>query len=67
MKYSIFYLIKGKAGKHQQKLVKEVGPKFGENYMIENPLHSHIALKSPFEIKDIKPLEKLLKEFVADS
>ena len=64
MKYSIFYLIKGKAEKYHQRLVKEVGPKFGERYMIENPLPSHITLKSPFETDNIKEIERLLKEFV---
>ena len=60
MKYSIFYVIKGPARKYQQKLVKKVGPMFGENYMIENPLPAHITLHSPFELKDVKSLEKVI-------
>jgi 2'-5' RNA ligase len=63
MKYSIFYLIKGPAEKYQQKLVKEVGPMFGENYMVENSLPAHITLHSPFELKSIKHLEELLNNF----
>jgi len=66
MKYSIFYLIKGNAEKYHQKLVKEVGPKFGERYLIENPLPSHITIKVPFEFEKhrIKKIERLLNEFV---
>ena len=64
MKLVIVYLIKGKAEKYHKQLVKEVGPKFGEKYMIENPLPSHVTLKSPFETNNIKEIEKLLEEFV---
>lgn len=63
MKYVLVYLIRGKAERYHQKLVKEVGPKFGERYMIENPLPSHITLKSPFELDNSKELETLLKMF----
>jgi 2'-5' RNA ligase len=64
MKYSIFYLIKGEAGKYNQKLLKTIGPKNGENYMIENPLPSHVTLKSPFEIDNIREIEEFLDDFV---
>lgn len=64
MKYSIFYIMKGKAGRYNKKLVKEVGPKFGENYMIENPLPPHITLKYPFGTKNIKKVEGVLSDFV---
>ena len=63
-KYSIFYLIKGKAGRYNQKLIKEVGPKFGEDYLIKNPLPSHITIKYPFETENIKKVEGVLREFV---
>lgn len=63
MECSIFYLIKGKADKCNKKLVSEVGPKFGERYLIENPLPSHITLKFPFKTNNIKKVEKKLKEF----
>ena len=63
MKLVLVYLIKGKTEKYHQKLVREVGPKFGENYMIENPLPSHITFKSPFELSNSKVIEKILKEF----
>ncbi|MFA4953285.1 MAG: 2'-5' RNA ligase family protein [Candidatus Pacearchaeota archaeon] len=63
MKYVIVYLIKGKAKRYHEGLIKEVGPKFGENYIIENPIPSHITLKSPFEIKSINKLEEILKDF----
>ena len=63
-KIVIVYLIKGKAEKYQQKLVKKVGPMFGETYMIEHPLPAHITLKSPFETDKLKKIESFLKEFV---
>ena len=50
MKYVFVYLIRGKVERYHQELIKTVGPKFGENYMIDNPLPSHITIKSPFEI-----------------
>src|SRR3989338_7253960 len=64
MRYVIVYLIGGKAEKYHQKLVREVGPRFGERYLIENPLPSHITLKSPFELDNSKELESTLKLFV---
>ena len=64
MKYAIVYLIRGKAEKYHQKLVREVGPKFGENYLLENPLPSHVTLKSPFRTNKIKKIELLIRAFV---
>jgi 2'-5' RNA ligase len=66
MKLDLVYLLKGKAGQYNKKLIKIVGPKFGENYMVENPLPPHITLKYPFEVSDIKKLDKLLKNFVSN-
>lgn len=66
MKYSIFYIIKGEAGKYNQKLIKKVGPMFGENYMVEHYLPAHITLKSPFEIDNIQKVERVLKKFVKE-
>mgnify|MGYP001608287005 CR=1 FL=1 len=66
MKYVLVYLIRGSAERLHQKLVKYVGPKFGENYMIENPLPSHITLKSPFKTRQIKELEKKLYRFTKE-
>ena len=64
MKYALVYLIKGKPKKYQQNLVKTVGPKFGERYVLESKLPAHITLKIPFDTSNIKPLENRLKEFV---
>ncbi len=64
MKYSIFYLIRGEAEKYHQSLVRKVGPMFGENYLVENPLPSHVSLKGSFESDKIKEIEKLLEDFV---
>jgi len=66
MKYVLVYLIRGEAEKYHQNLVRSVGPKFGENYMIENPLPSHITLKSPFNKRQIKYLEKTLEKFARE-
>jgi 2'-5' RNA ligase len=63
MKYVIVYLINGKPERYHHKLVREVGPKFGERYLIENPRPSHVTLKYPFELKNSKKLEKFLREF----
>lgn len=63
MKLLIFYLIKGEAGKFQQKLVRDVGPKFNENYLIENPLPAHITLKYSFDARSLKKIEKFLENF----
>ena len=63
MEYVVVYLIRGKEEKYHQKLVKEVGPKFGETYMIENPLPSHITLKYSMNLNSPKELEKVLKLF----
>ncbi len=63
MRYSIFYLIKGDAKKYRNKLVRGIGPKFGENYVLDSKLPAHITLKVPFEIRDIKKVEKILDKF----
>lgn len=63
-KYCVVYLPRGEATELNAKLVKEVGPKFGENYMIENPRPPRVTLKSPFEIADSAKLEEIIKEFV---
>ena len=64
MKYSIFYLIKGNAKKYQQKLVRIVGPKFKEKYVRDSKLPAHITLKAPFDTKNIKEVERIIRGFV---
>jgi|TARA_Y100000310_G_C20570768_1_gene757889 hypothetical protein len=44
MKCSLFYLIRRKARAHSKKLVSDVGPRFGEKYMVENLLPPHITV-----------------------
>lgn len=63
MEYFLAYLIEGAVAKYHQKLVKEVGPRFGENHMTDNPQPSHITLKSPFKLNSVKKLDKILKRF----
>ncbi|MBI4116913.1 2'-5' RNA ligase family protein [Candidatus Pacearchaeota archaeon] len=46
------------------KLVKEIGPKFGENYVLDSKLPAHITLKIPFNLRNIKELENFLENFV---
>lgn len=64
MKYSIFYLISGEAKKYRNELVKKVGPKFRERYVLESRLPAHITLKIPFETNKIKEIEKRLEGIV---
>jgi len=64
MKYVVVYLLRGKVQEYHEKLMKEVGPKFGEDYMIKNPIPAHITLKSPFYLKNVNVLERTLKSFV---
>lgn len=63
MKYAIFYLLKGEAKKYRDKLVREVGPRFGERYVLDSKLPAHVTLKTPFITKDIIKIENLLREF----
>lgn len=64
MKYSIFYLLSGEAKKYNQKLINETAEISGERYIIEvSKLPPHVSLKSSFELKDSKELEKVLKDF----
>jgi 2'-5' RNA ligase len=64
MRYVIVYLVKGKAKKYQNKLKNEVGPKFGENHLVDNPIPAHVTIKSPFETKKIEEVESVISEFV---
>lgn len=66
MKYAIVYLIKGKAEKYHQKLVKEIAEKFNIIYTKRNSCPSHITLKFGFKInkpKRAKEIEIILKKF----
>lgn len=64
MVYSIFYLMNGEAKKYRDKLVREVGPKFGERYVFDSKLPAHITLKIPFETKNIERVETVLQESI---
>ena len=64
MRLALIYLIKGSAEKYHQKLVKEVGPKFGEMHLIEDPLPSHITLKYPFNTRSLKKIETIIEDIV---
>lgn len=65
MRYSICCLLRGEFEKYHSNLVNELGIKFNEKYLIENPRPCHITLKYPFDEKeDIKEVELLLENFV---
>jgi hypothetical protein len=64
MKYSIWYLLTGEAGKFHKQKVKELARKFSEPHLLENPIPSHSTLKYPFRTDKIKEIEDMLKEFV---
>lgn len=67
MRYSICCLLRGKFAEYHSKLVEELGNKFEERYLIENPRPCHITLKYPFEEKkNIEEVEKILEDFVRD-
>ncbi len=62
--FVIVHLLRGESGRYHEELVKTVGPKFNENYLIENPRPSHFTLKAPFWADDIAIIEDLLEAFV---
>jgi len=64
MKYYIAFIIKGSASKYHQKLVKEVGPKFGERRIVDQKNKSHITLKYSFETDNIEEIENIIKKVV---
>jgi 2'-5' RNA ligase len=63
-KYVLVYLTRGEVEKYHNQLVSEVGPKFGENFMIGNPRPSHVTLKSPFYMENTSKIEAVLEKFV---
>ena len=64
MEFTIVFLLKGEPKKINEKLIKEVGKRFGESFILESPFPSHITLKSRFYIENIKTIEKILGKFV---
>jgi 2'-5' RNA ligase len=62
MKYSIVYLIKGKAETYHQKAVYDLGNKFGVETTINQKVPSHITFKYLSDRKKIKDIEKILDE-----
>lgn len=63
-KYVLVYLPNKEVGEYNQRLIEEVGPKFGETFMLENPRPVHITLKSPFFMEDTSELENTIAGFV---
>jgi 2'-5' RNA ligase len=59
-RYVIVCLIKGKAQEFHERLVKDVCNNFKVS---PQKLPMHITLKAPFEIDDIKPIEKITEDF----
>ena len=64
MKCTLVYLLKGKAGQLDDKLIKKIGIKFNERFIIDNPFPAHITLKGHFEVDDVREVENILKKFV---
>jgi len=67
MKLAIIFLLSGPSEKYHKRLVKEVGPKFGEMYLIESTLPSHVTLKIPFTVKNSKKVEKIIERITHDN
>ena len=63
MQYLIVTLIKGKAKTYQQKLLYKIPKLFKAKRAILRKPPAHITLKYFFETKNIKPVEKSIKEF----
>lgn len=63
MKYAIFFLMNGEAKEYRDKLVEEVGPQFGEHYVLDSKLPAHATLKGPFVFGDIGRIEEVLENF----
>ncbi|MBP7708273.1 2'-5' RNA ligase family protein [Candidatus Pacearchaeota archaeon] len=64
-KYVLVFLPNAEVTEYGDKLVAEVGPKFGEYHLVENPRPFHVTLKSPFYMEDTVELEKVLAEFAS--
>lgn len=62
MKYTIVYLLKGKAKNYHRSLVNEISSKFKIKNLNRN-IDSHLTLKIPFRTNKIKELEKILAKF----
>jgi len=62
MKYYIAFIFNGSAARYHQKLVREVGPQFGENKIFDSKNHSHVTLKYPFEADSITEVEEIVKK-----
>lgn len=62
MNYRIVYLLKGKAKKYAEKLIKGVYKKFGVSFCYSGKQPAHITLKYRFETKEVKKVEKILKD-----
>ena len=66
MKYSIFYLFGGEAGRYRDNLVQDVAQKFGERYILDSRMPAHLTLKVPFETNiNIQEVENALKEIAS--
>lgn len=64
MKTVIVYLIRGRPQKYQKLLIKKLANISGEKYVSStNPLPQHVTLKPPFQVRDMKKLEKIVRGF----
>lgn len=63
MKCLIAALIKGKAGRFQQKLLYDVAKRFKVNGAVKRRPPAHITLKYSFKTSKIKEVEEAIKDF----
>ncbi len=66
MKYFIGYLIKGEAQKYHHKICSELSNKFEIKYLPAT-IPSHLTLKAPFEIDNIRIIEEKIEEFLIET
>jgi len=65
MRLAIIFVIKGNFEKYHQKLIKEIGGKFEQPELINEPkLPSHFCMKFPFNTSKLKGIEKSIKKVI---
>ncbi|MBS3077108.1 2'-5' RNA ligase family protein [Candidatus Pacearchaeota archaeon] len=67
MNIAIVNLVRGRPASYHKKLVKTVGIKFNEKKVLNKKIPSHITLKFPYEVKDIKEMEEIIKRLASQN
>lgn len=62
MNYRIVYLLKGESKKYAEKLIKDISKNFDVDFVYSRKQPAHITLKYRFETKNVKEVEKVIKD-----